>query len=228
MRFTNLRARQRNLGGVQVSISQPRALASGPARRAASLAGGTLTLIAVVIVALLAGLGWLYVLRGLGWLNSGPNVADSLPLLQLAGYDGQPLLRVVVAWLLVGLVAGLALRRTPRLRRTAFAGLLALALLLLASQASYALARNLRFSAVVFSRGPGAGPWLEALAFAVGCALPGRAVASAERGGLGRAAPRTLFGGPSELHVSGGQDGNATQNDPDRDRMGDDRDGVRA
>ena len=55
-----------------------------------------------VLVGLLAGYGWLYVLRGLGWLGAGPAVGDALPLLQLAGFDGQPLLRVVVAWLLAG------------------------------------------------------------------------------------------------------------------------------
>jgi hypothetical protein len=190
------------------------------------LAGGTCALLAVVVVGLLAGLGWLYVLRGLNWFSSGPVIGDALPLLQLAGFDGQPLVRVIVAWLLVGLVAGVALSWMPRLRRTALAGLFALALLLLASQTSYALARNLRFSDVVFSRAPGQGPWLEALVFTVGCALPGRA--GAKRGRVRRVAPTTLFGAPSELHVGGGEDRDAAQDEGDRDRMRDDRDGVRA
>ena len=48
-----------------------------------------------VVAGLLAGEGWLYVLRGAqgGW-TPARYVADSLPLLALAGADGQPLLRV--------------------------------------------------------------------------------------------------------------------------------------
>lgn len=210
---------------MQVSISQPRVLAP---RRGTGVAGETLALLAVVVVGLLAGLGWLYVLRGLNWLTSGPRIGDSLPLLQLAGFDAQPLLRVVVAWLLVGLLAGVALSWIPRWRRTVFAGLLAFVLLLIASQASYALARNLRFSDIAFTRAPGAGPWLEALLFTVGCALPGRAVAGAKRGRIRRVASATLFGAPSELHVSGGEDRDTAKHEGDRDRVRDDRDGVRA
>jgi len=125
-----------------------------------------------VIVALIAGIGWLYVLRGLHLFAVGPPVPDALPLLQLARTDLQPLLRVVLAWLPAGAVAGLALARIGRPQRAVIGALTALVLLLLASQASDALARNLRFSQVLWSRSPGPGPWLEALLFAVGCALP--------------------------------------------------------
>lgn len=136
--------------------------------------GGAATAIVMCLAALIAGLGWLYVLRGLGWLAIGPRVGDSLPLLQLAGFAGQPLARVVVAWLMAGVVAGMALARLPRLRRTVLAALLGFAVLLLASEASFALARNLRFSDVLSSRSPGAGAWLEAALFAFGAAIPGR------------------------------------------------------
>jgi hypothetical protein len=44
--------------------------------------------------------------------------------------------------------------------------------LLLASDASYALARNLRFWPVATGRAPSAGPWLEALLLAIGAVLP--------------------------------------------------------
>jgi hypothetical protein len=131
-----------------------------------------LAAVLVLPTAVAAGLGWLYVLRGLGWFAAGPAVGDSLPLLQLAAFDRQPLLRVVVAWLCTGLVAGVALSEIPRGRRAAAAAALAVVLLLLASQASYALARNLHFGDVLWSRGPGIGPWLEAAVFAGGCALP--------------------------------------------------------
>jgi hypothetical protein len=145
-------------------------LKSKPVRLGARVAVAVVTLVAAVI----AGLGWLYALRGLGWFALGPRVGDSLPLLQLAGFDAQPLLRLVVAWLPAGFVAAMALSGLPRAWRLAIGGTVAVALLLLASQASYALARNLRFSAVLWSRQPGAGPWFEGLLFAVGCALAGR------------------------------------------------------
>ena len=75
-------------------------------RGAAMRRGGGVGGVLGVLVGLLAGFGWLYVLRGLDWLGVGPRIADALPLLQLAGFDGQPLLRVVVAWVLAGALAG--------------------------------------------------------------------------------------------------------------------------
>ena len=82
-------------------------------RNAARVAGT----VAILVVALAAGLGWLYVLRSANLFAAGPNVNDSLPLLQLAGFDGQPLLRMVVAFLPVGIAAGLALGRLGRIPR---------------------------------------------------------------------------------------------------------------
>ena len=194
---------------------------------ARSTAGGVGFVLAVLL-GLLVGEGWLYVLRGQGWLSSGPSVGDSLPLLQLAGFDGQPLLRVIVAWLLAGLVTGLALSRIAPLRRGVAAGLLALVVLLVASQASYALARNLKFSAVVFSRAPGLGPWLGALLFGLSCALPRRSVAGSQRGrrvlGFRRAGSPPDSG---QLGLGSGQNGDAAEDDGDRAQMHDDRDQVR-
>jgi hypothetical protein len=127
-----------------------------------------------MVAGLLAGLGWLYLLRGLHWLRFGPTVHDALPLLALAGFDGQPLARVVVAWLLAGALTGVALRRLDPGRRLVFSALMAAAVLLLAAQASYALTRNLRLADVLWSHAPRGGPVLEALVFALGCALPRR------------------------------------------------------
>jgi hypothetical protein len=126
----------------------------------------------VIFVALLAGEGWLYALRSVGWFSSGPMVGDALPLLQLAGFDRQPLSRVVVAWLLAGIMLGIPLYRTPRRWRALFVASVALVLLFVASQASFALTRNLRFSDVLWTRLPGLGPWLEALLLVAGCCLP--------------------------------------------------------
>jgi hypothetical protein len=128
-----------------------------------------------VLVGLLGGLGWLWELKKQNLFKSGPGVADALPLLQLATFDRQPLLRVIIAWAMIGFVTGLLLRRHDRLARAAIAGALAAVLLWLDSQASTALTRNLPFTHVLDHRSVGFGPWLEALVFAVSCALvPGR------------------------------------------------------
>jgi hypothetical protein len=138
------------------------------------LLGPAGAVVVTVLAAVLAGLGWLYVLRGLGWFGGGPQIHDSLPLLQLARRDIQPLERVLVAWLAAGIVAGALLVRLPRVGRALAVELLALALLLVASQASFAVTRNLSFGHILFSRIPEGGPWLEAALLAIGCAIPGR------------------------------------------------------
>src|SRR5207248_4521909 len=123
--------------------------------------GSRLGVTIVVLLAPVAGTGWLYALRSLNWLAVGPHIPDSLPLLQLARADAQPLGRVIVAWLPAGLLAGLALARVPRSRRVLVVVIPVVALVLFASQASFALARNFRLSEVLWSRSPGSGPWLE-------------------------------------------------------------------
>lgn len=157
-----------------------------------------------MIVAQLAGYGWLYVLRGLQWLAGPPAIGDALPLLQLPGFDVQPLPRVLAAWLLAGLLAGIILVARPPAPRAASVGVLGLVSLLLASQAAFALARNLRFDHVLFGHVPGVGSLVEAAALAVGSYLPGGIVgrrqwAAAAGGGAGRrGAVRHLGLGPGE------------------------------
>lgn len=187
-------------------------------RRPLALVGAAARTLLIVVAGLLAGTGWLYLLRGLHWLAVGPRIADCLPLLQLAAADGQPLLRVAIAWGLAGALAGVALIGLPPSRRAALALVVGLALLLLTSQASYALTRNLGFSAVLFSRGPGFGPVLEALTFALGCALP-RAV---NRGDGSAARRRPLVGLAGRLHdlgLGGGQHGHGGEDDADRQQV---------
>jgi hypothetical protein len=144
--------------------------------------GAYLAIPVVMVGGMLAGAGWLYLLRGLHWLGFGPRVGDALPLLQLAGFDGQPLARVVVAGLLAGALTGGILVGVAPERRLVIAGILALVLLPFAAQAAYALTRNLRLTDVLFSHSPGVGPVLEALLFAVGCSLP-RALTRGQRRG---------------------------------------------
>jgi hypothetical protein len=191
-----------------VSTSHP----TGRIWRTGSLAA---TVLIAVFLALLIADGWLYLLRDAGWLGVGPRLVDSLPLLQLAGFDRQPLLRVLVAWVLAGLMVGLLLRRMGRLERVAATGPLALILLLLGSQAAYALARNLRFTHVLTSRAPGLGAWLEAVFFALGCALPGRAVAGRDWLARRPSLPRSVRAG-GQLGLSGGELGYAGEHERDR------------
>jgi hypothetical protein len=93
----------------------------------------------VAALAVVAGVGWLYLIRGSGLLGAGPRLQGALPLQQLAGDDGQPLLRMAAAWLPAGAVAGLTLRRVGRVRRpvlvTAGVGVALLALTGAASDA---------------------------------------------------------------------------------------------
>jgi hypothetical protein len=79
----------------------------------------------ILVLAILSATGWLYLLRDLGILDAGPRVRGALPLQQLAGGDAQPLLRVVLAWLPAGVVAGMALARLTRLGAAGRAGVVA-------------------------------------------------------------------------------------------------------
>jgi enterochelin esterase-like enzyme len=141
--------------------------------RTVLLVGGSVLGAAAILVCSVAVLGLLYTMRQSGWLAVGPSVPDALPLLQLAGFDAQPLARVVVAALLVGLALGVALIRVERRRRVVFVAVFALFVMLVASDASYALARNLRLGPILLNRSPAVGPCLEALVLALASALPG-------------------------------------------------------
>jgi hypothetical protein len=195
--------------------------------RTAGVTGGVLYGLVIVLASLVIGYGWLYALRGMGLFRVGPRIGDALPLLQLAGTDGQPLLRLAVAWLLAGLIAGVALMRVRPLPRAAVAGAVTLVVLLLGSQAGYALARNLRFSDVVFTRGPGPGPWLEAVVFTLGCALPRRLSRRRHRRPRGLHTVRKL-GGLGQPRLSGSENGDAAEHNGDGQYVDGDRQHTRA
>ena len=189
--------------------------------------GGGAVAVVIIVAGLLAGTGWLYVLRGLHWVRLGPRVSDALPLLQLAASDGQPLARVIVAWILAGALTGVALVELTPHRRAALALVVALAVLLVLSQASYALARNSAFSSTVFSRTPGLGPVLEACCFALGCYLPRRA----DRGERPRRRRRSLvsvISGFDDRGMGGGERRNTGEHDRDREPVHHARGGARA
>ena len=130
------------------------------------------------MLALVAGMGWLYLLRDIGALTAGPQLARALPLQQLDRSDAQPLLRVAVAWLPAGWAAGAALawglQRASRWTRAAVT--LAVAALVLFSTA--ALADAVAVSGDVVSRLPDQfsreGIWAEIGLFVIGSLLAGR------------------------------------------------------
>jgi len=142
-------------------------------RAALRVLGGSALSIAALLICSVTVLGLLYTLRQLGWLGAGPRVSDALPLLQLASFDAQPLARVLVAALLAGAVLGVALIRVERRRRVILVAVVALLVMLVGSDASYALARNLRLNHVLLNRPPPLGPCLEAILLAAASALPG-------------------------------------------------------
>jgi hypothetical protein len=70
----------------------------------------------VAVVAVCAGVGWLYLLRDSAVLDAGPYVKGALPLEELASAGAQPLLRMALAWLPAGIAAGVALGVLTRMR----------------------------------------------------------------------------------------------------------------
>ena len=164
------------------------------------------------MLAAVCGFGWLYFLRGAGWFAAGPKVGDALPLLQLAGFDLQPLARVLVAWLAAGVIAGLLTWRLAPGRRAIAVALLGAVLLFVASQAAYALARNLRFTDVLFGHLPGSGGFVEAAVLAAGSYLPGGIVGRRQGTAAGRGWP---VGRLRDRGLRRGEHRNAPEDDRD-------------
>jgi hypothetical protein len=116
-----------------------------------------------VIVAVAAGIGWLYLLRDLHVPALGPNFNDALPLQQLAGDSAQPFSRMLLAWLPAGLALGVALgalTQAPRTARVAFTALAGGLLLWATTAVSDALALNERVSSHIASALSHGGFWL--------------------------------------------------------------------
>ena len=134
---------------------------------------------------------------------------------------------MVVAWTVAGLIAGVALSGQARWRRIAVVGPVSLVGLLLASQAAYALARNLKFSDVVFSRRPGLGPFLEALVFTAACALVPRR-SRGDGGSPWRRRRVVALDGLGQAQLGGRENGDAAEDDRDREPVSDQRRRTRA
>jgi hypothetical protein len=150
--------------------------------------------VALATLALVAGMGWLYLLRDIGALGAGPHMARALPLQQLDRSDAQPLLRIAVAWLPAGWAAGAALawglRGASRWTRAAVT--LALAVVVLFATA--ALADAVAVSGDVVSRLPEQlsreGIWAEIGFLVIGSLLAGRWSRAGSRAAATAANPR--------------------------------------
>jgi len=191
--------------------------------RVLAIAGMAVVAAIVTPLAIAAGVGWTYVFWELGWFAAGPRVGDSLPLLQLAGLDAQPLVRIIIAWVATGLVAGILLARLPRSARIATGAGVGAGCLLLASQASYAVARNQATAHVLWSRWPGAGPWIAALLFMIGLVLVAQRTPGSDSPAHTRlSGPQLWCGGIlHHLRLGGGQRRNAREDDGHGDQVAD-------
>ena len=59
----------------------------------------------LAVVAIAAGIGWLYVLEKAHVLGLGPRMSGALPLEELASRGAQPLTRMAAAWIPAGIAA---------------------------------------------------------------------------------------------------------------------------
>ena len=144
-----------------------------------------------VLVAVCAGVGWLYLLRDVRAFASGPSMAGALPLEELAGAGSQPLLRMAVAWLPAGFAAGLALALCTRMRTTFVAlssGVVAFVVLFLSTAASEAVSRNEHVSAHLGPALDRTGVWTATALMIIGALL---AVVPARARRARRPAPST-------------------------------------
>ena len=155
------------------TVQTPIGQLAGPAR----LALAVLRWIAawlIALTALAAGIGVLYLIRSEALLAIGPRIPGALPLQQLAGGEAQPLLRLALAWVPAGLIAGLAFGFLTGLGSGIRAGsLAALAgiVLLTAGAAADAIAITDPLGPHLLPQLTRVGTWIAVALFAVGSLL---------------------------------------------------------
>jgi hypothetical protein len=126
------------------------------------------------VVAPVAGVGLLYLLRSAQIGGGGRSIAGSLPLEQLAGADAQPLARVALAWLAVGLATGAllaAFTRTTRFVTLFVVAVLAEAVLIVTAAMSNAVAYNQPLLSRLGSPLHDVGTWLAVAFLVIGAAV---------------------------------------------------------
>ena len=133
------------------------------------------------VIAPVAGVGLLYLLRNAGVAHIGPRPAGALPLEQLDATDGQPLARMALAWLPVGLAAGAmlaAFTRSSRVVLLAVLTVIAGAVLLLTAAASDAIANNEPFRQDLATPLGAAGVWVSLVLLVIGAGIGERLAAA--------------------------------------------------
>lgn len=142
---------------------------------------GALAFPVVVLAAVAAGTGWLYLMRSWHVLGFGPGVPGSLELERLAGADAQPLARFVAAWLPAGLACGAALGALLVARRAVLAvaaGVCALVMLLVLGAVSNAIENSETVGRHLGDQPGRAGPWCAAALIVIGAYLGARVPAA--------------------------------------------------
>jgi hypothetical protein len=143
--------------------------------------------LALGLLAVCAGMGWLYLLREAGALDAGPRLSGALPLEQLARGDDQPLLRVAVAWVPAGVAAGFALAWATgwgRGRRALAVGLLGFVVLFATGAVSDAVAVNETVVSKLDGQFSHGGIWIEVACLVIGSLLIGRWSSAGSRGSV--------------------------------------------
>ena len=138
----------------------------------------------LVLLAVCAGMGWLYLLRGAGALDAGPRLSRALPLEQLARGDDQPLLRVALAWVPAGVAAGFALAWATgwgRLSRTIAVGVVGFVALFVTGAVSDAVAVNETVVSKLGDQFSHGGIWIEVACLVIGSLLIGRRSSAGSR-----------------------------------------------
>lgn len=123
------------------------------------------------VLAPIAGVGLLYLLRQGHVAAAGPAMSGALPLEQLARADAQPLLRMALAWLPIGAAAGglvAAFTGSWRPLATAILTLVAGVVLVLSGGLSDALANNLPLTSHLSEPLHAAGMWVSLVLFVIG------------------------------------------------------------
>lgn len=131
----------------------------------------------IALTALAAGIGVLYLIRSESLLTIGPRIPGALPLQQLAGGEAQPLLRMTIAWVPAGVIAGLAFGLLtglgPGIRAASIAALSAI-VLLPAGAAADAIAITDPLGPHLLPQLTRMGTWIAVALFAAGSLLADR------------------------------------------------------
>ena len=126
------------------------------------------------MLAPVAGVGLLYLLRDAGIAGIGPSPSGALPLEQLASADAQPLVRMALAWIPVGVAAGgllVAFTRSSRILTTLTMAIVSGLTLVVSAAASDAVANNEPFSNDTGAPLHAGGTWVSLALLVIGAAI---------------------------------------------------------